>query len=521
MSPPSELRPFQPGTYAASDPGRIATITDTGASLTYKELEDSSCRLARALRAHGLEPGDHVAMLLENTHRFHEVYYGFQRAGLVFTPVSTRLSPDEAAYVLNDCGARALVTSVAMAELAGSIAALTPGVGLRLSIGGGFDGHEDFDAVVSRFGTQPLDDEVEGAAMTYSSGTTGRPKGVARLPPGVPYGQVDPMAVLYGPLGVDGRSVFLVPGPLYHAAPLGWSAGIHRLGGTLVLMQRFDAWRCLQLIQDQAVTHGLLVPTMFVRMLKLPESQRAEIDVSSLVGVVHAAAPCPVEVKRQMLQWWGPVIHEFYAGSEGGGITWATPEEWLAHPGTVGRPLTGAVHICDDDGRELPPGEVGTIWFGGVAPIQYHNSPELSASVINDRGWVTLWDVGYVDEDGFLFLTDRKLYMIVSGGVNIYPQEVENALILHPAVIDAAVFGVPNDDMGEEVKAVVQPRDMAVAGPALEAALIEHCRSTLAHYKCPRSVDFVAELPRADNGKLFKRLLRDPYWSGRGPSRII
>jgi acyl-CoA synthetase (AMP-forming)/AMP-acid ligase II len=269
------------------------------------------------------------------------------------------------------------------------------------------------------------------------------------------------------------------------------------------------------------MTHGLFVPTMFVRMLKLPDETRAAIDLSSVRGVVHAAAPCPVEVKRQMLDWWGPVVHEFYAGSEGGGITWVTPEDWSSHPGTVGRSITAPVHICDDEGRELPPGEVGTIWFSDTPPITYHNAPELSASVRNDRGWVTLWDVGYTDDEGFLYLTDRKQFMIVSGGVNIYPQEVENALVLHPGVIDAAVFGIPNDEWGEEVKAVVQPANMADAGPDLAEQLIEHCRARVAHYKCPKSIDFMAELPRADNGKLFKRELRDRYWTSHGASRII
>ncbi len=510
----------QPGTYALRDPARPATITDTGEILTYLELEQRSCQLAHALRDHGVGAGDHVAMLLENTPRFHEVLYGFQRIGAIYTPVSTRLSPEEAAYVVNDCGARLLVASAATAPLAVAIIDLTPKVERRLAIGGA-EGHEDYDDVMSGYPTTPLPDEIEGAPMTYSSGTTGRPKGAERALPNLPYGSFNMMERLYVPLGVEETSVFMVPGPLYHAAPMGWSAGIHRMGGTLALMGHFDAERCLRLIEQHRVTHGLFVPTMFVRMLKLPAETRAAIDVSSIEAVVHAAAPCPVEIKRQMLEWWGPVVHEFYAGSEGGGITWATPEDWLAHPGTVGRPLTAPVHICDDDGRELGTGEVGTIWFSDVPPITYHNAPELSASVRNDKGWVTLWDVGYLDRDGFLYLTDRKQFMIVSGGVNIYPQEVENTLIMHPAVVDAAVFGIPNDDMGEEVKAVVQPVDMSTAGQELEHQLIEHCQASIARYKCPRSIDFMAQLPRADNGKLFKRELRDRYWEGRGASRII
>jgi acyl-CoA synthetase (AMP-forming)/AMP-acid ligase II len=515
------MNEHQPRTYALRDPHRPATITDRGEVVTYLQLEEGSCRLAQALHDHGIRPGDHVAMLLENTPRFHEVYHGFQRAGTIFTPISTRLSADEAAYIVDDCGARVVVTSAAMGDLAAAIVGLTPGVERRWAIGGGVDGHEDYDAVTGRYPAEPLAAETEGSPMTYSSGTTGRPKGAERGLLDLPYGAFNMMDRLYAPLGVEESSVFMVPGPLYHAAPLGWSAGIHRMGGTLLLMHRFDAERCLQMIDEHRMTHGLFVPTMFVRMLKLPAGSRSAIDVSSIQAVVHAAAPCPVEVKSEMLDWWGPVVHEFYAGSEGGGITWVTPEDWLSHPGTVGRPMTAPVHICADDGRELAPGEVGTIWFSDVPPITYHNAPELSASVRNDKGWVTLWDVGYTDDEGFLYLTDRKQFMIVSGGVNIYPQEVENVLVLHPDVVDAAVFGIPNDEWGEEVKAVVQPRDMAEAGPELAQQLIEYCRARVAHYKCPRTIDFMAELPRADNGKLFKRELRDGYWASHGASRII
>ena len=515
------MNQFQPRTYALRDPDRPAVITDLGEIMTYLELEEGSCRLAQALRNHGVQPGDHVAILMENTPRFHEVRFGFQRAGAIFTPISTRLSPEEAAYIVNDCGARVVVTSSAMGELAGAIVDSTPKVEQRWAIGGGVVGHEDYDEVTGRFPAEPLSDEVEGRAMTYSSGTTGRPKGTDQGLPGLQYGAVSTMERLFAPLGVDESSVFMVPGPLYHAAPLNWSGGIHRIGATLLMMRRFDAERCLHMIEDHRMTHGLFVPTMFVRMLKLPPQTRKAVDMSSINGVVHAAAPCPVEIKRQMLEWWGPVIHELYGGSDGGGITWVTPNEWTTHPGTVGRSLTGTIHVCDDDQRELPPGEVGTIWFSDVPRITYHNAPELSASVVNDKGWVTLWDVGYLDEEGFLYLTDRKQFMVVSGGVNIYPQEVENILVLHPDVVDVAVFGVPSDDWGEEVKAVVQLTDMTKAGPELAQELIEHCRSRVAHYKCPRTIDFLSQLPRDDNGKLFKRELRDKYWASRGASRII
>jgi acyl-CoA synthetase (AMP-forming)/AMP-acid ligase II len=285
-------------------------------------------------------------------------------------------------------------------------------------------------------------------------------------------------------------------------------------------MDRFDPRECLRLIEEHHVTHGYFVPTMFVRMLKLPEEERRTFDVSSLSRVVHAAAPCPIEVKTRMLDWWGPVIDEFYAGSEGGGITYITSEEWRAHPGSVGRPQLGTIHICNDDGEELGAGQPGVIWFSGTLAIDYHNDPEKSRSVVNQKGWVTLWDVGYLDEDGRLYLTDRKQFMIVSGGVNIYPQEVEDVLLLHPDVADAAVFGVPNAEFGEEVKAAVQLLAPELAGPAFADALIAWCRDRLAHYKCPRSIDFVGELPRGDNGKLYKRALRDRYWADH-TTRIV
>jgi long-chain acyl-CoA synthetase len=287
-----------------------------------------------------------------------------------------------------------------------------------------------------------------------------------------------------------------------------------RLGATAVIMEHFDPVEYLRLVERHHVTHSQLVPTMFVRMLKLPDDVRSQFDVSSLTTVIHAAAPCPVPVKRQMIEWWGPVLHEYYAGTEGNGFVYCTSTQWLEHPGTVGTALTGIVHIVDDDGHEVPVGESGTIYFEGGSEFEYHNDPEKTKGSRHDKGWTTLGDVGYLDEDGFLYLTDRKAYMIIAGGVNIYPQEAENVLLMHPKVLDAAVFGVPNEDFGEEVKAVVQPVDMADAGPALERELIEHCKSQLAAFKCPRTVDFDAELPRHPTGKLYKRLLKDGYWAG-------
>jgi fatty-acyl-CoA synthase len=355
--------------------------------------------------------------------------------------------------------------------------------------------------------------------MLYSSGTTGRPKGVRKDLPGTPFGDPSATPVLLARAlagqgnGVGPGAVYLCPAPLYHSAPLVYSMSMQRLGATVVVMERFDPRRCLELIEQHRVTHAQFVPTMFVRMLHLPEAERARFDLSSLQFAVHAAAPCPVAVKRQMLEWWGPIIHEYYSGTEDIGSTYISPEEWLAHPGSVGRPLEEC-HIVGPDGDELPAGEEGIVFFAGGRPFEYHNDPDKTASATNDRGWRTLGDIGRLDDDGYLYLTDRQAHMIISGGVNIYPQEAENVLAAHPAVADVAVIGVPDPEMGEAVKAVVQPAAGAVAGPELGSDLLTHCRAELATYKCPRTVDFVDELPRDPNGKLYKRLLRERYWAG-------
>jgi fatty-acyl-CoA synthase len=359
--------------------------------------------------------------------------------------------------------------------------------------------------------------------MLYSSGTTGRPKGVRKPLPGTPFG--DPSAAPVqiaqgiGMYGVEPASVYLSPAPLYHAAPLVYSMSMHRLGGTVVVMEKFDPRRCLELIERYRVTLAQFVPTMFVRMLQLPKDERERYDVSSLRMVVHAAAPCPVSIKRQMFDWWGPIIFEYYSGTEDIGGTFITPQEWLEHPGSVGRPMEEC-HIVGEDGAELPRGETGVVYFAGGRPFEYHNDADKTASIVNEKGWRTLGDIGYLDEDGYLYLTDRQAHMIISGGVNVYPQEAENVLAGHPAVADVAVIGVPEPEMGESVKAIVQPTEPTAAGSALEQELLAYCRSELATYKCPRSVDFVDELPRDDNGKLYKRLLRDRYWEGHD-SRVI
>jgi acyl-CoA synthetase (AMP-forming)/AMP-acid ligase II len=326
--------------------------------------------------------------------------------------------------------------------------------------------------------------------------------------------------------GFDGDTVYLSPAPLYHAAPLRYNMTVQRLGGTCIVMEHFDEEQALQLIEKYKITHSQWVPTMFVRMLKLPEEVRTRYDVSSLRCAIHAAAPCPVPVKEQMIDWWGPVLYEYYAGTEGNGFVQLNSEEWLAHKGSVGRPLNCEIHICDDDGAEVPVGEAGTIYFEADDPdapqFQYYNDEKKTRDSRHPKHkhWTTLGDIGRLDEDGYLYLTDRKAFMIISGGVNIYPQEAENLLITHPKVADVAVIGVPNTDFGEEVKAIVQPMDWADAGPELEEELIAFCQSELSKIKCPRSVDFDKELPRHPTGKLYKRLIRDKYW-GNHDSKIV
>jgi acyl-CoA synthetase (AMP-forming)/AMP-acid ligase II len=508
-----------PGARAKDHPDKPAVImAGTGQVVSYRELDEESNRLAHLFRDLGLRRGDHIAFMLENHPRFLTVAWAAQRAGLYYTAVSSRLTPDELEYIVDDCEAQVFIASGATRESAVAITATTPRVKLRLLLDGDADGFERYDDAVARFPTTPIDDESEGQDMLYSSGTTGRPKGVkASLPEGemgLPSGVTVLLQLLFGG---NESMVYLSPAPLYHAAPLRFCMSTQRLGGTVVVMEHFDPEQALALIERYQVTHSQWVPTMFIRMLKLPDEVRSRHDLSSLRYAIHAAAPCPVPIKQQMIEWWGPVVHEYYAGTEGNGFIYCNSDDWLAHPGTVGRPIVGRLHIVGDDGEELPTGESGTVYFEGGAEFEYHHDPEKTKSSRDPqgRGWTTLGDVGYLDDDGFLYLTDRKAYMIISGGVNIYPQEAENVLATHPRVLDVAVFGVPNDDFGEEVKAVVQPMSMDDAGPELERELIEFCKQHLAAIKCPRSIDFRPELPRHPTGKLYKRLLKDEYWQGR------
>ncbi len=511
-----------PGTFAASSPDKPAVIMGgTGQVITYAELDAEANRLSRLLRAAGLRPGDHVALCMENHPRFLSVLWGAHYAGLYYTAMSSRLTTDEMAYILDDCGARALITSAYKGDQAAELVDRMPGVEVRLMLDGAIAGYDDYESAIAAHPPTPLDEErVEGQDMLYSSGTTGQPKGVKVALPGAPLGDgadgVSSIARLL--FGATEESVYLSPAPLYHAAPLRFCRATHRIGGTVVVMEHFDPEQYLALVERYRCTFSQVVPTMFIRMLKLPAEVRARYDLSSLVTVVHAAAPCPAEVKAQMIAWWGPIVHEYYAGTEGNGFVYCNSADWLTHRGTVGRAISGTIHILDDDGEEVPIGEAGTVYFEGGGAFSYHKdeAKTRSAQDPKGRGWSTLGDVGHLDADGYLYLTDRKAYMIITGGVNVYPQEAENVLALHPKVADVAVFGVPNDDFGEEVKAVVEPIAMAEAGPELAQELIAYCKAHLADVKCPRSIDFRIELPRHPTGKLYKRLLKDEYWADAG-----
>jgi acyl-CoA synthetase (AMP-forming)/AMP-acid ligase II len=507
-------QPRHPALLAAEDPDRPAVIVEpSGEVVTYAQFAERARRVAALLQARGLEPGDHIALCLPNTALFLEIAWGAHYAGLLYTACSTRLKAAELAYIVDDCGARAFICSARYSDLADAIVGDTPNVEVRFATDGEIAGHEALEPLLD--GTPPaaLDESwPAGADMLYSSGTTGAPKGIK--PREIDKRIGEPMmigAVLEQFLDLRSGDVYLSPAPLYHAAPLRFCAATLQIGGTVVVMERFDPAAFLELVDRHSVTHSQLVPTMFVRLLRLGEDERSRHDISSLRAVTHAAAPCPVEVKQQMIDWWGPIIHEYYSATEGAGLTWCSAEQWLAHPGTVGTTIIGVPHIVGEDGSELGPGETGAVYFSEGPEFEYHNDPVKTKATIDERGWATFGDIGHLDSDGFLFLTDRASYTIITGGVNVYPQEAEDALLAHPAVLDAAVFGVPDPDFGERVHAVVQPAEEPGDPSALERELIEHCRSRLADVKCPRAIDFRAELPRHETGKLYKRLLKDEY----------
>ena len=503
-----------PSIHARTNPDKIAyRMAGTGRAISYRELDELSNQGAHLFRKLGLKAGDHIALLMENRLAFMEICWAAQRAGLYYTAISGYLTRDEIAYIISDCGAKVFITTPKCHEQVKGLVGQDDGPMLFM-MDDPAEGFRSYDKEAIILPTTPIADEVAGYDMLYSSGTTGRPKGIKKAFEGNAIDQPNPFLKLLcaNMCGMNADTVYLSPAPLYHAAPLRFNMMATILGGTSVIMESFDAEQFLKLVENYKITQSQLVPTMFVRMLKLPDEVRSRYDVASLKGAIHAAAPCPADVKAKMIEWWGPILIEYYAGSEGNGVTVSTSQDWLTHRGTVGRAVVGNVNILDENDEELPVGEIGTVYFADAPVFSYHNDPEKTKRAYNARGWSTLGDVGYLDNEGFLYLTDRKSYMIISGGVNIYPQETEDVLITHPDVADVAVFGVPNQEMGEEVKAVVQPHDMSMAGKALEEQLILFCRKRLSPIKCPRSIDFEAELPRTPTGKLVKRHLRDRYW---------
>jgi long-chain acyl-CoA synthetase len=514
-----------PGSRAITCAARPAVImAQTGEVVTYAELAQRSNRLAHLFRARGLRPLDHYAIFMENNARYVESCCAGECSGLYYTCVNSYLTPEEVVYIVTNSESRILITSQAKRSIALAALKSCPNVELCLIVDGEGDGDrvQNLDEATAAFPTTPIADEWLGTPMLYSSGTTGQPKGILRpLAQQHPSQQLPLFAFLQRLWQYRDGMIYLSPAPLYHSAPQAAINLTIRAGGTAIIMERFDPERYLELVEAYKVTHSQLVPSMFSRMLKLPEPARRRHDLSSLEIAIHAAAPCPVPVKEAMIAWWGPIVHEYYGATEGLGFTACDSTEWLAHKGTVGKVLLGELHVLDDEMNPCPTGTPGTLWFKTATPFEYFKDPAKTAQARSSDGSMsTVGDIGYLDTDGYLYLTDRASFMIIAGGVNIYPQECENLLITHPKVADAAVFGVPNEDLGEEVKAAVQLMPGVAPGPEIAEELIAFCAEHLARQKCPRSIDFEAELPRLPTGKLYKRLLRDRYWQGH-KTRIV
>ena len=504
---------MHPGEIAAAQPEKPAYIMGkSGQIITFSEMEAGANQCAHLFRALGLRRGDHIAIMLENHPWFLRICWAAQRAGLYFTPVSWRLLQGEIAYIINDCEAQVFIASERVKQVVQSLRGETPKVRAYFMLDGEIEGFRSFEAAIAALPTTPIEDQSEGALMPYSSGTTGYPKGIMRPLSEKKYGDGEVFPVMTLVYGANQDSVYLSTAPLYHSAPLGFSLISLRHGITVVILEDFDAQLALECIETYGVTHSQWVPTMFVRMLKLPEDIRKQYDISSMQCAIHGAAPCSIIIKEKMIEWWGEIIYEYYAGSEANGFVQLNSAEWLSHKGSVGKPMGCEIHICNEAGDPLPVGETGIIYFAGDTQFAYFKDNEKTAGSRNDRGWSTLGDIGYLDDDGYLYLTDRQHFMIISGGVNIYPQEIENILAMHEMVMDVAVFGVPNDEFGEEVKAAVELVDSSLASTSMEIELLDFCRKHLSSVKCPRSIDFHDQLPRHPTGKLYKRLLKDKYW---------
>lgn len=510
-----QIRQHISGQKGANKPAVV--LYPSGTVITFDDLEARANRLAHRFRQAGLREGDTVAILMENNEHIHAVMWAARRSGLYYVPINIHLTASEAAYIVDNSSAKAIIGSAALYETCEQLAEYLPGglPGLLMIAGldpqGDLAGWEHYPECVADQPDTPIDDEREGDLLQYSSGTTGRPKGIKRDLPHVAPDAAPGMMTALLDYWMDRDSIYLSPAPMYHTAPSVWSMGVQAAGGTTVVMEKFDPEGTLDAIARYRVTHGQFVPAMFVRMLKLPEAVRNSYDISSLKRVIHAAAPCPVTIKKQMMDWWGPIIDEYYASSEAIGSTLITAQDWLAHPGSVGKPLLGAVHILGHDGSQLPPGQPGEIYFEGGYSFEYLNDPSKTAAARDKRGWTTVGDVGYLDDEGYLFLTDRRHHMIISGGVNVYPQEAENLLVTHAKVLDAAVFGIPDEEMGQRVMAVVQTVDPADVNDQFSDELLAWLRDRLAHFKCPRSIAFEEQLPRTDSGKLYKNGLVEKY----------
>jgi acyl-CoA synthetase (AMP-forming)/AMP-acid ligase II len=507
-----------PRQVAAATPDRPALImAESGEVLSYGALVRRADQAANLFASLGIQAGDTIALFLENNIRYAELCWAAKNSGLYYVCISSQLNTDDLDYIVTNCDAKLLMTSYALRERAAAVAARLSGDIRLLMIDGVVEPFRSYEALVESQPAEPLPDRNRGASMLYSSGTTGRPKGVRMplepVPPTVPPRR---QSFLNDRFKFAGDAVFVNPGPLCHAAPLRMMMATQRLGGTTISFAKFDPAGVLEAIARYRATHGFFVPTMFVRLLRLPDAVKAAADVSSMRYAVHGAAPCPPAVKEAMIDWWGLVIHELYGGTEGMGHTSIAPAEWLKHKGSVGRPAAGAVlRILDPEGRELGPNQTGLVYFANGNRFSYYKEPGKTASAYGPEGLATFGDIGHVDEEGYLYLTDRQAHMIISGGVNIYPQEAENVLITHPRVADVAVIGIPDEDFGEQVKAVIELEDPADHPQALAEELLAYCRSKLSSIKCPRSIDFVDALPRNHMGKLLKRELRARYWQGR------
>ncbi len=499
--------------YAADTPDRPAYImANSGEVVTYAQLDRRSNQIAHLLRLSGVQRGDHIAMMMKNCVEFLQVAQAANRAGIIFTPISTHLKQDETAYIITNCKAKLFIASASLSEVAVAAVSATEGLKRCLAVGGDIAGFESLDEQLASLPETPIEDECLGAPMLYSSGTTGQPKGVYWAPHAEDIQTDHPLSGSVGAFfGFDIETIYLSPAPLYHAAPLHYNLMVLGLGGTSVIMEHFDPEQSLALIDQYKVTHSQWVPIMFVRMLKLPAAARTCFDLSSMKCAIHAAAPCPIDVKEAMIEWWGPVIVEYYSGSEGNGFTIIDSANWLTHKGSVGQALIGEPRIVSETGEVLGPGEVGDVYFANSRPFEYFDEPEKTKDAFNAQGWSTMGDVGYLDEEGFLYLTDRKNFTIITGGVNVYPAEIEGLLITHDKVADVAVFGVPHPEFGEEIVAVVQPLKWAEATEETQMELIDWMRERLSGVKVPRKLDFMEVLPRMDNGKLYKRHLQEAY----------